>query len=112
MLLAREVTQESIGFNPKKLVFGHTVRDPLSLLRNGFKEAEPPQNILDSVNNFHYRLCAAGELARQKFAAAQCKMKTWYDQQAECRVYLMWETRRWLLPTRLFKPNLLTHTKC
>ena len=32
MLLAREVTQESTGFSPNKLVFGHMVQGPLSLL--------------------------------------------------------------------------------
>lgn len=32
MLLAGEVVQESIGFSPNELVFGHTVRSPLAIL--------------------------------------------------------------------------------
>ena len=31
---ALEVVQESLGFSPNKLVFGHYVRDPLSMLQD------------------------------------------------------------------------------
>ncbi len=34
MFAARESVQESIGFSPAELVFGHTVRGPLKLLVN------------------------------------------------------------------------------
>lgn len=34
MLAAREVSQESLGFSPNDLVFGHTVRGPLASLHN------------------------------------------------------------------------------
>ncbi len=34
MLSAREVCQESTGFSPNDLVFGHTVRGPLAVLRD------------------------------------------------------------------------------
>ena len=29
----REVVQESLGFSPSELVFGHTIRGPLKVLR-------------------------------------------------------------------------------
>lgn len=32
----REVVQESLGFSPSELVFGHTVRGPLKLLHESF----------------------------------------------------------------------------
>ena len=35
MLAAREVTQESTGFSPNELVFAHSVRGPLAVLRDG-----------------------------------------------------------------------------
>uniref|UniRef100_A0AAQ4RE84 Gypsy retrotransposon integrase-like protein 1 n=1 Tax=Gasterosteus aculeatus aculeatus TaxID=481459 RepID=A0AAQ4RE84_GASAC len=35
MLSAREVVQGSTGFSPNDLVFGHTVRGPLAVLRDG-----------------------------------------------------------------------------
>ena len=33
LLAVREVTQESTGFSPNELVFGHTVRGPLPALQ-------------------------------------------------------------------------------
>lgn len=57
----REVMQESTGFSPNDLVFGHTVRGPLSLLYDQWKEADHPKNLLDHVNDLRHRLYAAGE---------------------------------------------------
>lgn len=37
MLAAQEVTQESTGFSPNDLVFGHTVRGPLAVLQADWK---------------------------------------------------------------------------
>lgn len=34
LLAAREVSQESLGFSPNDLVFGHIVRGPLAVLMN------------------------------------------------------------------------------
>lgn len=47
MLAAREAVQESIGFSPNDLVFGHKVRGPLAVLKDGLVEAEPPRNLVD-----------------------------------------------------------------
>ena len=33
LFATREVPQESLGFSPNELVFGHRVREPLSLLK-------------------------------------------------------------------------------
>lgn len=55
MLAAREVVQESTGFSPNDLVFGHTVRGPLAVFQDGLVEREPPKN-LDYVNGFRRRL--------------------------------------------------------
>ena len=46
MLAARDVTQESTGFSPNDLVFGHTVRGPLNVLSDLWKDAEPPKNLI------------------------------------------------------------------
>lgn len=52
MLLAREVVQESTRFSPNQLVFGHTVRCPLTGLWDELAEADPPKNLIDYVNGF------------------------------------------------------------
>lgn len=50
LLAAREVTHESTGFSPNELVFGHIVRGSLAVLHNDWRDAEPPQNMIDYVN--------------------------------------------------------------
>lgn len=75
LLAAKQVTQESTGFSPDELVFGHTVRGPLAALQNDWKEAEPPQNLIDYVNGFRQQLYSAIELAKEKLSSAQGKMK-------------------------------------
>ena len=87
MLSAREVTQESTGFSPNDLVFGHTVRGPLSMLSDQWKMVEAPRNLLNYVNGFRHRLYAAGELAKEKMECAQGKMKKLYDRRTEQRVF-------------------------
>lgn len=45
LFAATEVTQESLGFSPAELLFGHTVRGPLKLLKEKWLE-----NPLSSTN--------------------------------------------------------------
>lgn len=98
MLGAREVTQESTGFSCNELVFGHTVRGPLNLLYDQWKDAEPPKNLIDYVNGFRQKLYAAGELARKNLACAQNKMKQLYDRGAERRDFHVGDQVLALLP--------------
>ena len=87
MLGAREVSQERTGFSPNDLVFGHTVRGPLAVLQDDWKNSEPPKNLLHYVNGFRNRLYAAGELAKEKLAGSQHKMKRLYDRRSEQRTF-------------------------
>lgn len=85
LLAAREVVQESTGFSPNDLVFGHKVRGPLAVLQDDCLPEEPPQNLIDYVNGFRLKLFWAGELAREKLGSSQQKMKQKYDRKAELR---------------------------
>ncbi|XP_063050317.1 uncharacterized protein LOC134445162 [Engraulis encrasicolus] len=87
MLAAREVTQESTGFSPNDLVFGHRVRGPLAVLQSDLKCPESPVNLLDYVDGFRRRLFLACEMATENLSKAQKKMKSWYDRRAEPRVF-------------------------
>ena len=87
LLAAREVTQESLGFSPNELVFGHTVRGLLAVLQDDWKVAGPPNNLIDYVNSFRHRLYCAMELAKVKLGSAQKKMKRLYDRRAEQRIF-------------------------
>jgi len=47
LFAAREAIQESLGFSPFELVFGHTVRGPLKLLKEMWLAEDTPDNLLD-----------------------------------------------------------------
>ena len=79
LLAACEVIQESTGFSPNYLVFGHTVRGPVTTLREGWEVEQPPQNLFDYVNGFRQRLHSAGELASAKLSDAQKKINCMID---------------------------------
>ena len=84
---SREVIQESKGFSPNELVFGHSVRGPLAVLKDGAGLQEPPLTLSDYANRFKRRLYEAVRLARENLTATQAKMKQRYDQKAKRRVF-------------------------
>ena len=88
MLAAREVTQESTGFSPNELVFGHTVKGPLAAVADCFKDSDPPKNLEDYVNGFRRRLYLARELVKDRMSTVQAKMKEQFDRRSEVRTFL------------------------
>ena len=77
---ARESVQESLGFSPFELVFGHTVRGPLKLLKEKFlSDYETSLNLLQYVSDFRNKLSKACELAQSNLQVAQSKQKSRYD---------------------------------
>ena len=56
LFAARESIQESLGFSPFELVFGHQVRGPLALLSEQWTNKETHVNLLDYVLNFRVRV--------------------------------------------------------
>ena len=55
LFAAREAVQESLGFSPFELVFGHTVRGPLKLLKEKWLTETSDLNLLDYVSTFKER---------------------------------------------------------
>jgi len=67
-----ESIQDSIGFNLFELVFGHSVRGPLKVLKEAWMSNEEPSvNLLEYVTTFKQRLMQACELARQSLQRTQ-----------------------------------------
>ena len=87
LLATREVCQESTGFSPNDLVFGHRVRGHLAVFRDEWCTEEPPSNLRQYVNGFRHRLYMAGQLAKQNLEKSQRKMKHLYDRQSERRQF-------------------------
>lgn len=98
LLAAREVTQESMGFSPNDLVFAHKVRGPLSVLKEGVEQVEPPVNLIDYVHGFRRKLLLAWKLSKENLSKAQEKMKRLYDRRAVERVFNIGDQVLALLP--------------
>ena len=80
MFAAHESIQDSLGFTPFELVFGHPIRGPLKMLKEALlSDEEPPVNLLDYVMTFKHRLVKVCELAKRNLQCAQARMKIWYD---------------------------------
>ena len=76
LFAVRESVQESLGFSPFELVFGHTVRGPLKLFKDKFlSQEDTPLNLLQYVSHFRIKLLTACEAAKSNLKKAQGKMK-------------------------------------
>ena len=82
LFAARDSVQESLGFSPFDLVFGHPVRGPLKLLKEKFLSADKCLNLLKYVTDFRHKLLRATELAKESLKSVQDKMKAHYDKKA------------------------------
>jgi len=71
-----ESVQESLGFSPFKLAFGHTPCGPLKLLKEVWLAEEVSDGVLTRVSDVCDRLRRANDLALQKLKESQGKMKT------------------------------------
>ena len=86
LFAVRESVQESLGFSPFELVFGHTVRGPLKLLKEKFlSDDDSSLNLLQYVSDFKNRLSKACDAARSNLKSTQSKMKIRYDENAKDR---------------------------
>ncbi|KAJ1138763.1 hypothetical protein NDU88_005144 [Pleurodeles waltl] len=80
----REVPQKGVGFSPFELLFGHPVRGPLALVKEGWERPlhEPKQDIVDYVLGLRSRMAEYMEKASKNLEASQQLQKFWYDQKA------------------------------
>ena len=63
----RDSIQESTGFSPFELVYGHEVNGPLRMLKERWLGKEDPPSIVKYVSDFKDRLMRAREIARENF---------------------------------------------
>ncbi len=99
MLAVRSTVQESLGFSPAELVFVHTVRGPLKLIREQFLCKDSlciP--ILENGSMFREYLHKAWDVAKQHLSDTQAKMKTRYDKKSIARSFQPGDSVLVLLP--------------
>lgn len=115
LFAARESVQESLGFSPFELVFGHTVRGPLKLLKEKLLSSNSLSvNLLQYVSDFRTKLFRACELARANLSSSQKSMKKKYDVDAVQRSFKPGQKVLALLPvpgkplnSRFFTPYVI-----
>ena len=99
LFAAREAVQESLGFSPADLVFGHEVRGPLKVLKEHLIMPERRVNsIPEYVTKLKDRLQRACSLARDALTSTQVKMKQHYDQRAVAHLFQRGDQVLILLP--------------
>ena len=80
LFAVRESVQESYGFSPFELVFGHSVRGPLKLLKEKFlSNDETPLNLLQYVSDFGDGLSGACGVAGSNLRTSRGRMRARYD---------------------------------
>ena len=104
LLAFRELVQESLGFSPFELVFGHSVHGPLKLLKeNCLSENTESLNLLDYVSKFRYKLKKACELVQQNLKNSQSKMTMHFDKELQNHVFNLGGKRLRVSPGQLNK---------
>lgn len=96
----REARQESLGFSPSELVFGHNVRGPLKVLKDEFfcNASSEKSNVLDFISRTRERLQNACAVAKNALSLSQEKMKSRFDKRAVARNFVAGEKVLVLLP--------------
>ncbi|KAK3883863.1 hypothetical protein Pcinc_011831 [Petrolisthes cinctipes] len=111
----REVPHASTTLSPFKLIYGHTVRGPLSLVKEAWEEEEGIQEGEDKMTVYEYliklrqRLSYTCKLAKNELEKAGETYRAYYDRKAKERTLSAGQKALVLLPTSGNK--LLMHLK-
>ena len=98
----RETPQESTGFAPFELLFGRTVRGPMTILKelwtNETTQSET-KNTYQYVLDLRDRLEKTCELAQNELAKSQDRYRKYYDRKTKPRQYQVGDEVLLLLPS-------------
>ena len=108
----REAPQASLGFSPFELIYGRSVRGPLSLLKEiwtGEQPAEQTRSTYEYVFDLQNRLQDTCKLAHEHLVKAKEQQRKYYNQKSRNRSFNIGDKVLLLLPTDHNK--LLLHWK-
>ncbi|XP_063586255.1 uncharacterized protein LOC134763618 [Penaeus indicus] len=96
----RESVQESLGFSPFQLIYGHEVRGPLKVLKECWLNEEVVVPVSVYVENLKCKLKTAISIAHKHLGNVQSRMKETFDKtkKAEVRTFKEGELVLALLP--------------
>ena len=84
----REVPQESTGFSPFEMLYGHRVRGPLDILKESWEgDRKSSESIVEYFLKMRRRIAAMKSLAHENQIESQRKQKTYYDKKARDRSF-------------------------
>lgn len=101
----REVPQASTTLSPFELIYGHTVRGPLSLVREaweeeeGMQEGDDKRTVFDYLINLRERLSYTCKIARDELEKAGETYRAYYNRGAKERTLTTGQKALVLLPT-------------
>ena len=96
----RDAMNESTGFTPFELVFGHDVRGPLKMIKERLVKQSSEGTVLQYVAMFRDRLSSACQVAQEHLKGAQERMKMHYDKRAVERIFKPGDRVLMLMPMR------------
>ncbi|KAL2085961.1 hypothetical protein ACEWY4_019281 [Coilia grayii] len=96
----RDSVNDSTGFSPFELVYGHEVRGPLKMMKDQLLEVRSEGSLLQYVSCFKERLVAACEVARSNMGVARERMKLQHDKKAVDRTFAIGDKVLVLKPMR------------
>ena len=102
----REVAQASLGFSPFKLVYGRSVRGPMSVLRDIWADEdinEQTKTTYQYVLELRERLESTCKLAHDELRKAQGNQHTRFNKKAKAKQMKEGDQMLLLLPTKLNK---------
>ena len=98
----REVPQESLGFSPFELLYGRTVRGPMTVLREMWTNEDSAPDVKTTyqyVIDLKDRLAKTCELAQQELKKSSARYKKYYDRKTRSRTFKVGDKVLMLLPT-------------
>ena len=94
----RSAPSEALGYSPFQLVFGHSIRGPLDVVRECWEEEAPNIDLLTYITELGGKLSKAWEYARKQLEKYQVGMKSMYDKKVKARSFNVGEQVLVLLP--------------
>ena len=98
----RETPQESLGFSPFELLYGRTVRGPMSILKDLWTDDVPEPEVRTTyqyVLDLKDRLETVSEIARKHLEQSSSRYKHYYDRKTRDRHFEVNDQVLVLLPT-------------
>ena len=98
----REAPQASLGFSPFELLYGRTIRGPMSILKElwtGEVKESQVKTTYEYVLDLKNRLQETCQLARENLKKAQRYQKKYYDKNSKDRRFKVGDSVLLLLPT-------------